>query len=336
MKYIGLDVHKKNTFACVMNISGKEIHSMEVSSKPSGLKEIAEYMENEEYAVLMESSTYSIKVHRFFQDRGVLTYTAHAKYLAMITKSDRKTDKIDASHLARYLRLWMSDELPLSMSYIPSREAEALRALCRLREELTHEIADSIRRIKSHLSATGIEIPYPVANHRTKKFMSYMRTWHKNDMTLMNRLDMLESLFGRAKKIEAEMEISGRNDNNVRLLMTVPGIGMQSAVQMMSMIIDVTRFPDPEKLCSYFGMAPRVRNSGEKEHHGRMTKNGDPMMRAVLDRVTYVHICNCDSSITEFYNRKSNENKKKALTSASRKMLCMIYAILSRGTGFAA
>jgi transposase len=140
----------------------------------------------------------------------------------------------------------------------------------------------------------------------------------------------------RAKDIEKEMYLAGKYDDNVQLLMTVPGIGMQSAVQIMSMIIDITRFADPEKLCSYFGMVPRVRDSGGKEYHGGMTKNGDPMMRAVLDRVTYVHVCHCDSSITEFFNRKKNENMKKALTSASRKMLCMIYAILSRGTGFAA
>ena len=336
MKYIGLDVHKKNTCACIMNSSGKEIHSMEVSSKPSGLEKIVEYMENEEYAVLMESSTYSIKVHRFFQDRGVAAHTAHAKYLSMITKSDRRTDKIDASHLARYLRLHMNGELPLSMSYIPDRTAEALRALCRLREDLTKEIGNSIRKIKSHMSSVGIDIPYPVSSAKTQKFANYLRHWHRNDLTLMNRLDILDSLLKKAKEIEKEMELAGKHDPNVQLLLTIPGVGMQSAVQMMSMIIDVNRFSDAEKLCSYFGMAPRVRDSGGKELHGRMTKNGDPMMRAVLDRVTYIHICNCDSSITEFYNRKSNENKKKALTSASRKMLCMIYAILSRGTGFAA
>jgi transposase len=336
MKYIGLDVHKKNTCACIMNNSGKEIHSMEVSSKPSGLEKIIEHMGNEEYAVLMESSTYSMNVHRFFADRGVPAHTAHAKYLSMITKSDRKTDKIDASHLARYLRLHMNGELPLSMSYIPDREAEALRALCRLREDLTKEIGDSVRKVKSHLAATGTEVPFTVSDHKTKKFFAYMRSWHKNDIVLMNRLDMLESLMARAKKIEAEMAAAAKNDDGVRLLMTIPGVGMQSAVQIMSMIIDIARFPDRENLCAYFGMAPRVRDSGGKEQHGRMTKSGDPMMRAVLDRITYVHICNCDSSITAFYNRKSGENKKKALTSASRKMLCMIYAILSRRTGFAA
>jgi len=91
---------------------------MEVRSRPDGLKTIVEYMGDDNYAVLMESSTYSMRVHRFFSGRGVGLHTAHAKYLSMITKSNRKTDKIDAAHLARYLRLWKNGELPLSMSHI--------------------------------------------------------------------------------------------------------------------------------------------------------------------------------------------------------------------------
>jgi transposase len=45
------------------------------------------------------------------------------------------------------------------------------------------------------------------------------------------------------------------------------------------MIIDIDRFDDAERFCSYFGMVPRVRSSGGKEIHGHMTKSGDPMMR---------------------------------------------------------
>jgi Transposase and inactivated derivatives len=333
MKYIGLDIHKRNTFACIVNASGKEVHTMEVRSRPDGLETIVEYMEDEDYAVLMESSTYALQVHRFFCDHGIETYTAHAKYLAMITKSDRKTDKIDASHLARYLRLWKNGELPLSMSHIPDERAQALRDLCRFREDITKELSDDVRKMRSHLASKGSQFG---GNLKTKKARAFLRYTYPDDIVLANRLDMYESLLKKADDIDNELDIFGKNDDNVRLLMTIPGVGMRSAVQIMSMIMDVTRFTDQEKLCAYFGLAPRVRDSGGKSNHGHMTKNGDPMMRAVLDRVTYVHICSCDSSITEFYNRKSKENKKKALTSASRKMLCMMYAILSRGTGFAA
>jgi len=333
MKYIGLDVHKRNTYACITNASGKEIHSMEVRSRPDGLEAIAEYMGEDEYAVMMESSTYSVHVHRFFEERNVETYTAHAKYLSMITRSDRKTDKIDASHIARYLRLWKNGELPLSMSHIPDRKAQSLRDLCRLREDITKETGNHARKIHSHIAMNGIDA---VWNLKTKKARKFLRGTYRDDTVLMNRLDLYESLLDKAAQLDRELEIAGKNDENVRLLTTIPGIGIRSAVQIMSMIIGIDRFQDAEKLCSYFGLVPRVRDSGGKEHHGGMTKSGDPMMRAVLDRVTYVHVCCCDSSLTAFFERKKKENPKKALTSASRKMLCMIYAVLSRGTGFTA
>ncbi len=134
-----------------------------------------------------------------------------------------------------------------------------------------------------------------------------------------------------------EIERRGTNDSNVELLESIPGIRRQTAVRLMSMIIDVSRFQDAEKLCAYFGMVPRVRDSGGKEHHGRMTRSGDPMMRSIIERITLSHIRFCDSTITTYFRRKSKElGVNKALISASRKMLAVIHAVLARGTPFTA
>ena len=56
--------------------------------------------------------------------------------------------------------------------------------------------------------------------------------------------------------------------------MTVPGIVRQTVVQIMSTIKDIDRLDDVKKLCAYFSLVPKVRDSGGMEHHGRMTKNG--------------------------------------------------------------
>ena len=87
----------------------------------------------------------------------------------------------------------------------------------------------------------------------------------------------------------------------------------------MSMIIDIARFPDSEKLCAYFGMVPRVRDSGGKEHHGKLSKNGDKMMRSVMERVTSAHVRFCDSSVTAYFRAKEPVmGTKKATVTASR------------------
>ena len=263
-------------------------------------------------------------------------HAAHAKYLKMITQSDKKTDSYDASALARYLRSWDRGEAPLSLSYIPTREEMRLKDLCRLREDVTGQIGDETRKIKAHMVRNEQTLPFTHRDLKTIKSRRYIAENFSHDITLTMRIETLVILLDKAKRIDQELQKIGNDDENVRLLISIPGIGIRSAVQIMSMIIDVNRFEDSEKICSYFGLVPRVRSSGGKEIHGHMTKSGDPMMRCILDRATYVHVCHCRSSITAFYERKAAENKKKALTSASRKMLCTIYAVLKRRTPFTA
>jgi len=68
-----------------------------------------------------------------------------------------------------------------------------------------------------------------------------------------------------------------------------------------------------------------------------MTRNGDPMMRSIIERITLSHVRFCDSTITAYFRRKSKElGHKKALMSAARKMLAVIHAVLLRGTPFTA
>lgn len=71
------------------------------------------------------------------------------------------------------------------------------------------------------------------------------------------------------------------------------------------------------------------------EHHGRMTKNGDRMMRMIMKRVTEAHVRNCDSFITDYYKRLCLQmGTKKALITTSRKMLMTVFAVLKKQQEF--
>ena len=71
MRYIGLDVHKNNTTACVIANNGKPVVTMDVRSNEAGLQKILDYMDGQEFCVMMESSTYSYKIYRFFSKHDV-------------------------------------------------------------------------------------------------------------------------------------------------------------------------------------------------------------------------------------------------------------------------
>ena len=337
MKYIGLDVHKDTTVACAISAGGKAVMSAEVRTNAAGLSEIHQRMHGAEYVVMVESSTYSYVGYRFFVKLGVETHVVHARSLKMITDSDKKTDRKDAEWIGRCLRLWKNHEIELSMSYFPTEQEAELKDLCRYKEELSNKLGDEVRRIRSHMHRNCLELPPQFQDISTRKSRDYLSRTFRNDYTLIRRLDGYSALLEESKRVAVEIERRGENDRNVELLESIPGIGRQTAVQLMSMIIDVDRFQDPEKLCAYFGMVPRVRDSRGKEHHGRMTRNGDPMMRSIIERITLSHVRFCDSTITAYFQRKSKElGIKKALMSAARKMLAVIHAVLTRGTPFTA
>ena len=68
-------------------------------------------------------------------------------------------------------------------------------------------------------------------------------------------------------------------DEDVRLLMNIPGIGYYSAVLMKSEIGDVSRFPSGERFCSYAGLVPSTQASGGTVRNGDITKEGSRWLR---------------------------------------------------------
>ncbi len=337
MRYIGLDVHKNNTTACVISAGGKIVKSIDVRSTENGLNEIADYMGEQEYCVMMESSTYSYKVYRFFESLGIEAHVVHARSLKLITESNKKTDKKDAESIGKILRLWKRKEMDLSMSFIPTPEQMELKDICRYREEISRKLGDEVRKIRSHMSRNCQTLPTEYSNLSTKKALGYLSDTYSDDITLQRRLQCYRELLKEKDIVTKEIESRMPDSEDTELLCTIPGISRQTAVQIMSMIIDIERFESPEKLCAYFGLVPRVRDSGGKEHHGHMTKTGDRMMRAIMERVTLSHIIHCDSSITSYFRRKEKEmGTKKALITASRKMLALVFAVLSNKRSFTA
>ena len=293
-------------------------------------------MDGQEFCVMMESSTYSYKIYRFFSKHDVEAHVVHARSLRIITESDKKTDSKDAESIGRYLRLWKRGDIDLSMSYIPTEEECALKDLCRLKEENSRKLADESRRIKSHMSR-NLEEFNGNSDLNTNYVRNYLRDTYSKDFVLMARLDEYERLKVQGNELKILVERQRVNERYVDLLESIPGVGRQTAVQLMSMIVDPNRFPDSERFCAYFGMVPRVRDSGGKEHHGKLTKTGDKMMRSIMERVTSSHVRFCDSSVTRYFKAKEAEmGTKKAMVTASRKMMTMILAILKRGTPFRA
>ena len=72
----------------------------------------------------------------------------------------------------------------------------------------------------------------------------------------------------------ADLRSMAPQDDDVQLLMTVPGIGYHAALLAKSEIRNIKRFPNEEKLCSYVGLVPPVSSSGRHRRLVSLTKEG--------------------------------------------------------------
>lgn len=106
--------------------------------------------------------------------------------------------------------------------------------------------------------------------------------------------------------------------------MTIPGIDVTVAIGLLAAIDDIRRFPTPQKLASYFGLVPRIRQSAGRCWHGSITKAGNSTARSlqVLARsssplaTTYYRVC-----------RKRGHNV--AVTALARKLIRVVWHLLS-------
>ena len=78
--------------------------------------------------------------------------------------------------------------------------------------------------------------------------------------------------------VEGQMAIACNGNSSVRLLMTIPGINLYSASDLLSKIENTTRFPTKEKLADYAGLVPRQDQSGNRDIRGHRTKHGQSML----------------------------------------------------------
>ena len=65
-------------------------------------------------------------------------------------------------------------------------------------------------------------------------------------------------------------------------LATLPGIGPRTAEIAVATLDDHTRFATRRQVDAYFGVVPRVSQSGGSYHHGGIMKAGDGLVRAML------------------------------------------------------
>lgn len=133
-----------------------------------------------------------------------------------------------------------------------------------------------------------------------------------------------------------DVELRQYESSTQKLLMSIPGVGPQTAITCISEVADIARFPDAQKLTAWLGLDPRVHESGTSIHgKGYITKRGNKLLRTRLFNAASVAVLH-QNMFQRFFQQKRSEGKpyRVALCAVMRKMVHVIHAVWSRGTPF--
>ena len=326
MLYAGMDIHKESTHAVVKTKQGKVIKEDEIKTKEQKIKQFFEDIE-EEFEVAMEATGNYEFFYETLEDLAEEVHLANPYKTRLIAEEKVKTDKVDANALADLLR---GNLLPTS--YVPRKEIRDLRKLVRRRVKLGKQRTEIKNQIKSELRRQNIDYSdKQLFKDEGKEFLKDL-----SNPIIDSCLEIYETIDEQREKTEKALIKEGRKYDEVKLLHTIPGVGLYSGTLIFEEIANIDRFESEEKLFSYAGLVPTVHQSGESTYIGQLSKECNKYLQWILVQCVQQHLRYCpNSKISAFYKKlKRKKPNNIAKIAAARKLLQAIYHMLKNGDEF--
>ena len=131
--------------------------------------------------------------------------------------------------------------------------------------------------------------------------------------------------------LDSELAEGALDDPAIKRLTTITGVNLTVAVGLMAAIGDIARFSSPQKLVSYFGLNPRVRQSGlGAAHHGRISKIGRSHARAMLVEAAWAAAKTAGPLHAFFVRTRARRGHQVAAVAVARKLALLCWHMLTK------
>src|SRR6266566_3882577 len=331
MRSIALDVHRDFCEVAIKDESGLRLAGR-VKSSVCELELFAQSLAPDE-EVALEATGGALQIARILEGHVARVLIANTRKLSAIAESKVKTDKLDAKTLCELLAagflpaVFSPDEFTRALRRRLQRRSKLVRSRTRAKNECHAVLA---RNLKGRPPVTDL------FGKRGREWLAAIELPADERETVeccLREVDFLDSEVGL---IERELARQAMSSQEIRRLMSVPGVSLVSAATFVAVVGDVHRFHSPKKLVSYVGLDPRVRQSGEgPARHGHISKQGSPEARHMLCEAAWV-VVRTPGPLHAFYERvRARRGAQIALVATARKLSVLFWHLLTREEDYA-
>jgi transposase len=356
-KVCGADIHKKFLVATILSRDSTKVTQRFGMTLDDLLKFKIWVIENQCEQVAVESTgVYWIPIHAVLED-AVDLIVANAYKIKHIP--GRKSDLIDSEWIA---------ELCLNGMIEPSRifpkVDRELRRLTRAREGYVTDMTREKNKIHHALESCGIKlssvladvfgksgryllnclldgveleemikgIPVKSIRNKADQIREAVRGSLETTQIILIKggLELIGSIQRRIDELDREIKIRiASREEDLRIAMSIPGIGFTSAVTILAEIGDFKDFAKAEQLAAWSGLVPSVYQSADKLVTGSITKHGSRHIRWILVEVAQAIARTNKSKLKRFFRRvQAKKGYNVAAVALARKVLCILFHLL--------
>ena len=282
--YVGIDAHKRELHVAMLIGTTSTPVTWKVANEPRAVDRLRRKLERVAAGAIeicYEAGPCGYALHRRLQ-RGRVRCQVIAPALVPRKPGDRvKTDRRDARKLAELHRAGLLTEVRP-----PTPAEEAVRDLCRARDDARQDLQRSRHRLGKLLLRRGLHFDGRNWTRRHRAWVDSLVWEHEAERYVVEdyllAIDHLEARLGDLDATLAAVAETAPYREAVGWLRCFRGIDTLTAMLILAELHDFRRFQTAPALMAYLGLVPGEASSGETHRRGRITKTGNTLVRRLL------------------------------------------------------
>ena len=284
--YIGLDVHKESIAVAyaAKDPSAAVIYLGSMGTRQCDLDKLIRQLQSKAKRLVFvyEAGPCGYWLYRYLTKKGYDCWVVAPSLIPKKAGDRVKTDRRDALQLARLMR--SGDLTPV---YVPKVEDEAIRDLCRAREDALRDLKAAKLRLKAFLLRHDIRYTGQATwNPAHLRWLSeVVCPTPAQQIVFQESVRAVNEHTARLQRLEQELNEyvqTWRLQPVVEALQALRGVQFTVAVTTVAELGDLTRFDNPRQLMDYLGLTPSESSSGPRRRQGAITKTGNSHARRAL------------------------------------------------------
>lgn len=331
MEYCGIDLASKTSAVCVMGVDARVVKECACPTDREGFARALEGYDG--LRCVIEASPLCEWVAGIVESLGHEVAVIDPRKAKAVITTKKKTDKLDARNLARMAASGWYTEV-----HRKSPSARLLRSQLVARKGLVSAQRQQSNRIRGLLRAHGVRLGLVPSTQFEPRVVELAQCYCPGLLPALRALlDSWLALRASLAQLTKHIKSVVSQDPVCRLLMTAPGVGPLVSCAYVATIDDPRRFSKGVEVSAYVGLVPSVHQSGDTEYRGRITKEGDGLLRHLLVEAAHVLLTRTrsDSALKDWGKRlEKRKGAAKAKVAVARKLAIVLHRMWLSGTPY--